>query len=44
MAVKHIRKRLYQAIMLPLIALFFIAAAPFVALSLWFLTSGIQKV
>ncbi len=34
MAVKHIRKRLYQAIMLPLIALFFIAAAPFVALSL----------
>lgn len=33
MVVKHIRKRLYQAIMLPLVALFFIAAAPLGALA-----------
>lgn len=36
MAVKHIRKRLYQAIMLPLTALLFIAAAPFfLIIAIW---------
>lgn len=36
MAVKHIRKRLYQAIMLPLTALLFIAEAPFfLIIAIW---------
>ncbi|WP_253302050.1 hypothetical protein [Wolbachia endosymbiont of Psylliodes chrysocephala] len=36
MAVKLIRKRLYQSIMLPLTALLFIAAAPFLLIiAIW---------